>query len=133
MSENLDLVRSIYADWERGDFSSMDWAHPEIEYVVVDFIEPARRVGREATAAAILAIYGDWEEPRIEADEIRLLADGRILVLNHLAARGKASGIDVSSMQRNGAAILSLRDGMVMRYLSYFDRAKAFADLGLAE
>jgi ketosteroid isomerase-like protein len=133
MSENLDLVRSIYGHWERGDFSSMEWAHPDIEYVVVDFVEPITRRGREATADAIREILVAWEQPRIEADEVRPLDDGRILVLNHLAARGRASGLDVGQMRRNGAAILTLGDGMVTRYLSYFDRDRALADLGLED
>jgi ketosteroid isomerase-like protein len=133
MSENLDLVRSIYADWERGDFTSMGWAHPEIEYVIVDFVEPMTRLGRDATAEALKRILGEWDKPRIEADEIRSLDDGRVLVFNHLAGRGKTSGIDVGDMHHNGAAILSFRDGLVARYLSYFDRDRALADLGLEE
>ena len=131
--ENLDLVRSFCADWERGDFTSMEWAHPDIEYVVVDFVEPMSRVGRAATSEAIKLILSDWEKPRIEVDEIRRLDDGRVLVLNHLAAVGKATGIDVGAMHHDGAAVLSFRDGLVARYLSYWKRDRALADLGLAE
>lgn len=36
MSGNLELVRSIYAALEGGDFSSPEWTDPEIEGVFAD-------------------------------------------------------------------------------------------------
>jgi hypothetical protein len=56
-SANLDLVRSICAAWEHGDFSEISWAHPEIEYVIADGVEPgmashsARWTGKPTVAA----------------------------------------------------------------------------------
>ena len=52
MSENTDLVRSIYAAWERRDYRSAEWAHSEIEYVNADGPDRGRRVGLEEMAEA---------------------------------------------------------------------------------
>jgi hypothetical protein len=34
--ENVELVRSICAAWDCGDCGAVDWAHPDIEFVVVE-------------------------------------------------------------------------------------------------
>jgi ketosteroid isomerase-like protein len=81
---------------------------------------------------AMRNVLDPWEGARIEADEYRELDEERVLVLNHLSGRGKASGLEVGQMRRNGAAVLYVRDYRVTRYLSYLDRARAFADLGLS-
>src|SRR5258708_2543469 len=103
MSENLELVRSIYAAWGLGDFSSIPWADANIEYVVVDGPEPGSWSGKAAMEGALHGILDAWEDVRIEADEYSELDTERVFVFNHLSGRGKTSGLDVSQMQRNGA------------------------------
>jgi hypothetical protein len=39
MSANLDLVRSTFVPMESSDFSSVEWAHPEIEFVMAAYRE----------------------------------------------------------------------------------------------
>ena len=52
VSANLDLVRSLYAARERGDWSSVEWAHPEIEYVLPDGPDPGHFKGIAEMAEA---------------------------------------------------------------------------------
>ena len=132
MSENLDLVRSIYADWERGDFSRADWAHPEIEYVRAEGPEAGTWTGLAGMAKGARTYLDAWDERRFVAEEYRELDDERVLVLYRFGGRGKASGLDLERMQAKGAYLFQLSAGKVVRLVTYWDRDRAFADLGLA-
>jgi ketosteroid isomerase-like protein len=130
VSENLDLVRSIYADWEHGDFSSAEWADPRIEYVLAEGPEPTTAIGLTAAARLLRATIGTWEHFEVAAQEIRELDDGRVLAMVRDKARGRTSGAEIRTDE---AHVLDLRDGKVTRFVVYRDRAQALADLGLEE
>src|SRR5205807_7806198 len=132
-SANVDLVRSVYAAWERGDWSHVEWADPAIEYVMAD--EPGSQTGTGVAAMAHSwrQFLSAWEGYRIEADQYHQLDDERVLVLLRAFGRGKASGVDLGTMpMRRGANLFHISDHKVTRLVAYFDDRRALADLGLA-
>ncbi|HEX4188777.1 MAG TPA: hypothetical protein VHY83_12845 [Solirubrobacteraceae bacterium] len=60
-SANVDLVRSIWAAWERGDYSSAAWADPEIEFVFADGPSPGSWTGLAGMAEANREWLSAWE------------------------------------------------------------------------
>ena len=132
MSANLDLVRSIYADWERGEFGSAEWAHPEIETVMADGPAPSRSMGVAGAADLWRNFLNAWEGYRAEAVEYRELDAERVLVLIRRSGRDKRSGVDLEQIASAGAVLYHLRDGKVTKQIVYFERDRALADLGLA-
>jgi ketosteroid isomerase-like protein len=132
VSTNLDLVRSLYAAWERGDWSSAEWAKPEIEFVGADGPDGISVRGIEQLGEAWAKFLDAWEDYRVEAEEYRELDDERVLVLIRIGGRGKASGLEVGQIRGEAANLLHLRDGKVTRLVLYWNRERALADVGLA-
>jgi hypothetical protein len=146
MWENLDLVRSMYEDWELGDVRSIEWAHPG--YVTA---QDYRELDDQRVPVLFL-IGGVGKTSRVDLAEMPTevahvfdIRDGRIakldldservLVLEDRSARAKKSGLRIGEMsgeaRSKGATLFHLRDGKVTRFVTYFDRDRSFADLGL--
>jgi ketosteroid isomerase-like protein len=127
-SANLDLVRSIYAAWERGDYSRTSWADPEIEIVSISELFPGSATGVGELARFWREIISPLEDFCVEAKDFRELDEERILVLAEWSGRGKASGI---AIKRTGAHVFHMRHSRVLKLALYEDRIRALADLGV--
>ena len=60
----------------------------------------------------------DWDDLRIDSEEVRALNGGRVLVLGRFHARGKSSGV---SLDQPAAWICELVDGKVARIRFFAD------------
>jgi hypothetical protein len=131
VSENLDLVRSIYANWERGDFSHVEWAGPGMEYQQVDGPHPGTWNG--PTPDGFRDLLGAWTDFQITPESYRELDEDRVLAFSRISARGKASGVELSEALTPHATLFNISEGKVIKIVVYFDRDRALADLGLEE
>jgi ketosteroid isomerase-like protein len=121
---NVDLVRPIYQEWARGNYRPdfevydphMEWGwsdeFPGLEGVCEDHRDPNPRLRNWLSP---------WEDWRIEADDYLELAD-HVVVLTSYSGRGKGSGIEI---QQEGAHVLKLREGKVVRMEIFADRELA--------
>jgi ketosteroid isomerase-like protein len=133
-SSNVALVRSIYADWERGDFlNAAEWAHPEIEFVAVGGSESGSWVGLTQLAKTARDRLSVWHDARVKAEEYRELDTERVLVFFFQSGgRGRTSGLEIGQLHAKAAGVFHIRDGKVTKLVVYWDRERALADLGLA-
>ena len=127
------MVRSICTAWDQGDFTTVAWAHPEIEFVLTGGPADGSWTGIAGMAEGWRAWLGAWEDFRAEPDEYRALDGERVLALLRGSARGKTSGVELGRVRTKAAALFHVRGDTVTRLVVYFDRERALADLGLSE
>lgn len=131
VSSNLDLVKSIYADWERGDWSSTEWADPEIEFAMIGGLVEGKWKGVPEMGKAWGTMVGAWNDLTADPEEFRELDDERVLVFLTNSGRGRGSGIDLGGISTKAANLFTIRGGKVTSLILYWNREEAISDLGL--
>lgn len=129
--ENVETVRAIFARWAMGDFGWSEWAAPEIQFVMADGLNHGSWRGVPEMARAWREVLRAWEDFRVDVEDCRPIGRDRVLVLTRNTGRGKGSGVEIAPLSTNGANVFTLRGGKVVRLVAYWDRARAFEDLGL--
>jgi hypothetical protein len=122
-SARLEQVRRIYDGWSRGEFSSNDWAAPDIEMVAWEGGGEARP-GKAGMAETWRDWLSAWEDFRVEAEEFLERGDS-VLVLTRFGGRGKASGVSAEMLR--GGSRFDFRGTEVARLTLFRERSQALA------
>jgi ketosteroid isomerase-like protein len=131
--EDVEMLRRLYEQWATGDLSSTDFFDPNAEYSRIGSETPGMEgqwSGFDAMKNAMREYLRPFADLRIEAERIIDLGEGRVLVLSRHTARGKQSGVPI---EHENGDLFELRDGKIVRYDAYWNRADALEAAGLSD
>jgi ketosteroid isomerase-like protein len=128
--ENVELVRSIFDGWSRGDFGvGWDLMTPDFEWRQHrEAVEPGshRGAGIERALENIFEIYEDFH---VEAERY-IDAGDAVVVFGRTIGRARRSGL---AMDRGFAFVWTVEGGRLVRLQVYSDRSEALEAVGLRE
>jgi ketosteroid isomerase-like protein len=116
-----------------GHFATPGTFAPDIEFERIG-AEGAGGAGSWHGLEAMLGTFFDYapafDNLRIDPERFTDLGDGRVLVLSRHGAVGATSGLPY---EKDIADLLTLRDGQIVRWRSYWRRQEALEAVGLSE
>jgi ketosteroid isomerase-like protein len=130
--ENIDVIRSSYEAWNRGDIDHMFQAFdPDIEWCLPEGgINAGIYRGHDAVRRLMESYLDAFDYFRMEPERFFQAADGRIVVFIRSPGKGKGSGVEV---EVRTAYTWTMREGKAVRCEISTDRAEALKAVGLSE
>ena len=129
--ENVDLVRHAYEAFLRGDLAaSLARWHPDVEMDGRNLPDGDVHRGHEGVREHVTRWADMWEDWTVELDRFIDAGDDRVVVLTHERGRNKATGMELDALH---AELYTVRDGQIVRWQGFSDRAEALEAVGLRE
>lgn len=131
MSTDGEVAARRFADAiTRGDRdSALAVCHPEVELDSMLGISGRAYHGHDGIHEYFDDIASAWEHWTVEVKRVVEAADGRVVIVMTMHARGRGSGADLAGRT---AHVWTLRDGKLLRNQLYRDPQQALQDVGLS-
>jgi uncharacterized protein (TIGR02246 family) len=133
--ENIELVRSAFDAWNRGDVEAFaDHMVEDVAWLEVSGRPEggvSERRGRNRLRHSLESLFEAWESYRLEVERIAGVGNRLVAVVREVA-RGRASGLEVDS---RWGYLITVDGGQIVRVEAYRDAAEALhvAGLGASE
>jgi len=131
--ENVEIVRSAFAAFERGDIEGVLRLCDEDIVITqppdLPGVSPEQRGHRGVVEA--LAIWPEqWDEYRIELLRVDAAPGGKVFVAQRSSGRGKQSGIKV---YMDFSFVFTVREGKISEWRLFMQEEHAVEAAGLSE
>ena len=129
--ENVEIVRSMFDAWNRGDYEAAGAAfdrEAEVEMRLGADLDGTYR-GFDEIAKMMREFWGTFGEFRSEPTDFATSGDEVVVTVNH-RGRGRTSGAEV---QMTNWQVFTVREGRIVRYRMYAEQAEALEAAGLQE